>query len=56
MRSLIAKASAGAPQRHGAEIHYSGTPELTETYAAGDWGVRIVGGCCGDRPRRRERA
>ena len=31
---LIAKANAGVPQWHGAEIHYSGTPELMERYAA----------------------
>ena len=30
---LIAKANAGVPQWHGAEIHYSGTPELMERYA-----------------------
>ena len=30
---LIAKANAGVPQWHGAEIHYSGTPELMEAYA-----------------------
>jgi methionine synthase I (cobalamin-dependent) len=49
---LIAKANAGVPQWHGAEIHYSGTPELMETYAAlaADCGARIVGGCCGNTP------
>ncbi len=50
--SLIAKANAGVPQWHGAEIHYSGTPELMEAYAglAVDCGARIVGGCCGNTP------
>jgi methionine synthase I (cobalamin-dependent) len=50
--TLIAKANAGVPQWHGAEIHYSGTPELMETYAglAVDCGARIVGGCCGNSP------
>jgi methionine synthase I (cobalamin-dependent) len=49
---LIAKANAGVPQWHGAEIHYSGTPELMERYAglAVDCGARIVGGCCGASP------
>ncbi|MGA8715729.1 MAG: betaine--homocysteine S-methyltransferase, partial [Roseiarcus sp.] len=46
---LIAKANAGVPQWHGAEIHYSGTPELMQAYAglAVACGARIVGGCCG---------
>ena len=50
--TLIAKANAGVPHWHGAEIHYSGTPELMETYAglAVDCGARIVGGCCGNSP------
>jgi methionine synthase I (cobalamin-dependent) len=49
---LIAKANAGVPQWHGAEIHYSGTPELMEKYAglAVDCGARIIGGCCGNSP------
>jgi methionine synthase I (cobalamin-dependent) len=46
---LIAKANAGVPQFIGAEIHYSGTPELMANYVgiAADSGVRIIGGCCG---------
>jgi 5-methyltetrahydrofolate--homocysteine methyltransferase len=50
--ALIAKANAGVPQWHGAEIHYSGTPELMEAYAglAVDCGARIIGGCCGNKP------
>jgi 5-methyltetrahydrofolate--homocysteine methyltransferase len=50
--ALIAKANAGVPQWHGAEIHYSGTPELMEVYAAlaVDCGARIIGGCCGNTP------
>jgi methionine synthase I (cobalamin-dependent) len=50
--ALIAKANAGVPQWHGAEIHYSGTPELMAIYAglAVDCGARIVGGCCGNTP------
>ena len=50
--ALIAKANAGVPHWRGAEIHYSGTPELMEAYAglAVDCGARIVGGCCGATP------
>jgi len=50
--ALIAKANAGVPQWHGAEIHYSGTPELMRTYAglAADCGARVIGGCCGNKP------
>ena len=50
--ALIAKANAGVPHWHGAEIHYSGTPELMGTYAGlgVDCGARIVGGCCGNKP------
>jgi methionine synthase I (cobalamin-dependent) len=46
---VIAKANAGIPHWHGAQIHYSGTPELMAVYAglAIDAGARIVGGCCG---------
>jgi methionine synthase I (cobalamin-dependent) len=49
---LIAKANAGVPHWHGAEIHYSGTPELMASYAglAVDCGARIIGGCCGAKP------
>jgi len=49
---VIAKANAGVPHWHGAEIHYSGTPELMEAYAglAVDCGARIIGGCCGNTP------
>jgi methionine synthase I (cobalamin-dependent) len=49
---LIAKANAGVPQWHGAEIHYSGTPELMKAYAAlaVECGARIIGGCCGNKP------
>ena len=49
---IIAKANAGVPQWRGAEIHYSGTPELMSLYVvlALDAGARIVGGCCGTKP------
>ncbi|HET7204912.1 MAG TPA: betaine--homocysteine S-methyltransferase [Steroidobacteraceae bacterium] len=46
---VIAKANAGIPQFVGADIRYSGTPELMARYAhlVADAGARIVGGCCG---------
>jgi 5-methyltetrahydrofolate--homocysteine methyltransferase len=46
---VIAKANAGIPHWHGANVHYSGTPEMMADYAslAIDAGARIVGGCCG---------
>ncbi len=46
---IIAKANAGVPQFIGAEIHYSGTPELMVNYVdlAANSGARIIGGCCG---------
>jgi len=49
---VIAKANAGVPQWRGAEIHYSGSPELMGQYAAlaVDSGARIIGGCCGNKP------
>ena len=49
---VIAKANAGVPQWKGAEIHYSGTPELMGKYAAYavDSGAAIIGGCCGNSP------
>lgn len=48
--ALIAKANAGIPQFIGAEIHYSGTPELMASYVhlVADAGARIIGGCCGN--------
>ena len=62
--TLIAKANAGVPQWHGAEIHYSGTPELMERLRRPRRGLRRAhhwrllrqqpGPCRGDaaRPRR----
>jgi 5-methyltetrahydrofolate--homocysteine methyltransferase len=49
---VVAKGNCGIPQFRGAEIVYSGTPELMATYArlAADAGARIVGGCCGTSP------
>lgn len=47
---LIAKANAGIPQFIGADIHYSGTPDLMANYVhlVADSGARIIGGCCGN--------
>jgi 5-methyltetrahydrofolate--homocysteine methyltransferase len=46
---IIAKANAGVPQFIGAEVHYSGTPDLMANYVglAANSGARIIGGCCG---------
>ena len=51
--NLIAKANAGVPKWVGAEIQYSGTPDLMECYAgiALNSGAKIVGGCCGNSPK-----
>ena len=51
-RRLISKGNCGVPQFHGADIVYSGTPELMGEYArmAVDGGAAIVGGCCGTTP------
>jgi 5-methyltetrahydrofolate--homocysteine methyltransferase len=47
--TLVVKGNCGIPEFRGAEIHYSGTPELMADYVrlAVDGGARIVGGCCG---------
>jgi 5-methyltetrahydrofolate--homocysteine methyltransferase len=47
--TIIVKGNCGIPEFRGAEIHYSGTPELMADYVrlAVDGGARIVGGCCG---------
>ena len=46
---MIVKGNCGIPEFRGAEIHYSGTPELMADYVrlAVDAGAKIVGGCCG---------
>lgn len=50
--AFVSKGNCGIPEFRGAEIHYSGTPELMARYArlAVDAGARIVGGCCGTSP------
>ena len=47
--NVIVKGNCGIPEFRGAEIYYSGTPELMSEYArlAIDSGARIIGGCCG---------
>jgi 5-methyltetrahydrofolate--homocysteine methyltransferase len=49
---FISKSNCGVPQFRGAEIHYSGSPELMGTYAqlARAAGASIIGGCCGTSP------
>jgi 5-methyltetrahydrofolate--homocysteine methyltransferase len=49
---LISKGNCGVPQFRGADIVYSGNPELMADYArlAVDGGAAIVGGCCGTSP------
>ena len=51
-RRLISKGNCGIPEFKGAEIVYSGTPDLMAEYArlAVDGGAAIVGGCCGTSP------
>jgi 5-methyltetrahydrofolate--homocysteine methyltransferase len=50
--AFVSKGNCGVPEFRGAEIHYSGTPELMARYVglAVDAGARIVGGCCGTTP------
>jgi methionine synthase I (cobalamin-dependent) len=50
--TVISKGNCGIPQFVGAEIQYSGTPDLMERYGrlAVHAGARIVGGCCGTSP------
>jgi len=47
--TVIIKGNCGIPEFRGAEIHYSGTPELMADYVrlAIDGGAKIIGGCCG---------
>ncbi len=49
---IISKANAGIPEWHGAELSYSGTPEVMAAHAhrVNIDGVQIVGGCCGNTP------
>jgi 5-methyltetrahydrofolate--homocysteine methyltransferase len=49
---LIAKGSAGLPERRGGHLHYATTPAAMADYAieALGSGATIVGGCCGTTP------
>jgi 5-methyltetrahydrofolate--homocysteine methyltransferase len=49
---VISKGNCGIPHVQGAEVVYSGTPDLMAEYArlAVDAGAAIVGGCCGTTP------
>lgn len=50
--TLIAKANAGIPEWHGADLVYNGTPDVMAGYAqrVRTLGVRLIGGCCGSSP------
>jgi 5-methyltetrahydrofolate--homocysteine methyltransferase len=50
---LVSKANAGMPEWHGAELHYSGTPEVMAAHADRQRaaGIQIIGACCGSSPR-----
>ena len=47
--NVVVKGNCGIPEFRGAEIYYSGTPDLMSEYTrlAIDSGARIIGGCCG---------
>lgn len=49
---LVSKANAGMPQWVGAELHYSGSPEIMGAHAHRQRaaGIQIIGACCGSAP------
>lgn len=49
---LISKANAGMPEWRGADLHYSGSPEIMAAHAhrQREAGVQLIGGCCGSAP------
>ncbi|MEQ8839355.1 MAG: betaine--homocysteine S-methyltransferase [Acidimicrobiales bacterium] len=49
---VISKANAGIPEWHGAELAYSGSPEIMGAHAhrMRAAGIQIIGGCCGNSP------
>ena len=49
---LISKANAGMPEWVGADLHYSGSPEIMAAHAIRqrDAGIQIIGACCGSSP------
>ncbi|MBM3500105.1 MAG: hypothetical protein FJX74_15725 [Armatimonadetes bacterium] len=51
-RPVMAEPNAGIPTLVGSETRFAGTPEQSAALAREllDWGVRLVGGCCGNTP------
>lgn len=49
---LISKANAGMPEWRGADLHYSGSPEIMAAHAhrQREVGIQLIGGCCGSAP------
>lgn len=49
---VISKANAGIPEWHGAELSYSGSPDIMGAHAhrMRSTGIQIIGGCCGNSP------
>jgi methionine synthase I (cobalamin-dependent) len=49
---LISKANAGMPEWRGAELCYSGSPDVMAAHADRQRaaGIRIIGACCGSSP------
>ncbi len=49
---LVSKANAGMPEWVGAELHYSGSPEIMAAHAIRqrEAGIQIIGACCGSSP------
>ena len=49
---VISKANAGIPEWHGAELSYSGSPDVMGAHAhrMRAAGIQIIGGCCGNSP------
>lgn len=50
--TLVSKANAGMPEWHGADLHYSGSPEVMAAHAhrQREAGIQIIGACCGSSP------
>jgi methionine synthase I (cobalamin-dependent) len=49
---IVAKGNAGIPEWRGADLHYTGTPEVMAAYAdrLREAGCRLIGACCGSTP------
>ncbi|MGA9275989.1 betaine--homocysteine S-methyltransferase [Ilumatobacter sp.] len=49
---LVSKANAGMPEWHGADLHYSGSPDVMAAHAIRqrDAGIQMIGACCGSSP------